>query len=101
MAHDPHKWLTIADVAAVLGTSTETVRRMIKAGELPASRASAAPRAAWLIDAAEFERQREADAERAAIRQRLGGVVTAFGDDEFVEKLKQRYPDVRVGSPDG
>jgi excisionase family DNA binding protein len=101
MAHEPTRWLTVADVAEILGTSTQTVRRMIKAGELPASRASAAPRASWLIDAAEFERQREADAERAAIRQRLGGVVSSYGDDEFIEKLRARYPDVTVGGPDG
>jgi hypothetical protein len=94
------KWLTVADVAEMLGTSTETIRRMIKAGELPASRASNAPRAAWLIDAVEFQRQREADAERAAIRQRLGGVVTGRGD-EFVENLEQAYPGVTVGSPEG
>ena len=101
MEHSPDsQWLTVADVAAILGTSTETIRRMIKAGELPASRASNAPRAAWLIHAAEFERQREADAERAAIRQRLGGVVTGRGD-EFVEKLEQQYPDLTVGNPEG
>jgi excisionase family DNA binding protein len=101
MAHDPSKWLTVAEVAAVLGVSTETVRGKIKAGELPASRASNAPRAAWLIDAAEFERQREAEAERAAVRQRLGGVVSSYGDDEFIEKLKARYPDATVDSPHG
>jgi excisionase family DNA binding protein len=101
MAESPdRKWLTIAEVAEIYGVSTETVRRKIKAGELPASRASDSPRAAWLIDEAEFERQREADAELAAVRQRLGGVVTGRGD-EFIEKLKERYPDVRVGSPDG
>jgi hypothetical protein len=101
MAHDPNKWLTVAEVAEILGTSTETVRRKIKALELPASRASDAPRAPWLIDAPEFERQRKADAERAAARRRLKGVVTAYGDDEFIEKLKQQYPDHRVSSPDG
>jgi excisionase family DNA binding protein len=101
MAHDPSKWLTVAEVAAVLGVSTETIRGKIKAGELPASRASNAPRAAWLIDAAEFERQREAEVERAAVRQRLGGVVSSYGDDEFIEKLKARYPDATVDSPDG
>jgi hypothetical protein len=100
MTHDPIRWLTVGDVAAILGTSTETVRRKIKAGELPASRASDAPHASWLIDAAEWERQREADIERAAIRQRLSGAVTGYGD-EFFEKLKERYPDVTVGSPDG
>jgi Helix-turn-helix domain len=101
MAHPPaRKWLTVAEVAAMLGTSTETIRRRITVGELPASRASTAPHAAWLIDAAEFERQREADAERAAIRRRLGGVVVGRGD-EFAKKPAQHCPDARVGSPEG
>jgi hypothetical protein len=94
------RYLTVGEVAEILDVSTQTVRNMIAAHELPAQRASSAKKAAWMIDAEEFERQRAADVERAAIRQRLVGVVTGSGE-EFVEKLAQRYPDVTVGSPDG
>jgi excisionase family DNA binding protein len=100
MPNERSEWLTVSEVAAMLGTSTETIRRMIKAGELPASRASNAKRAAWLINAAAFERQRTADAERAAVRQRLGGVVVGRGE-EFTERLGKAYPGVTVGSPQG
>jgi hypothetical protein len=101
MANPPgSEWLTVSQVAEVLGTSTETVRRMIKAGELPASRASEAKRAPWLIHGPTWEHQREADIERAAIRQRLAGVVTGYGED-FARKVEAEYPDARVGSPGG
>jgi hypothetical protein len=94
------KWLTVGEVAAILGVTTETVRNKIKRGELPASRASNAPHAAFLIDAAEFERQRAVDVELAAVRQRLAGVVTGRGE-EFIQQLEQQYPGVTVGAPDG
>src|SRR5215210_1841467 len=96
---DEKKWLTVSEVAEILSTSTETVRRKIAAGELLASRASAAPRAAYLIDAAAFESQRESERQRAAVRQRLAGVVTTRG--EISEALAREHPDVRVGSAEG
>jgi excisionase family DNA binding protein len=89
MEPDP-KWLTVSEVALILGVSTETVRNMIKRGELPASRASNRKRAAFLIDADEWERQRARDAERAATRQRLVGVVTGRGE-EFFEQVEQQH----------
>jgi hypothetical protein len=98
MASEP-KWLTVGQVAQILGVSTETVRNKIKRGELPATtRASNARRAAWLIDAAEFERQRAADVELAAVRQRLGGVVTSYGE-QFFENVEQQHPGVTVDIP--
>ncbi len=71
--------------------STETVRRGITAGKYPASRASTAPRAPWLIDADEYERQRRQDDEEAARRERLRGVVVAYGDDEFDARMEQEH----------
>jgi predicted ArsR family transcriptional regulator len=89
---DNKEWLTIKEVAELLGVVPMTVRRMIARLELPASRASNAPRAAWLINGPEWQRQREADAIRADARRRLGGAVSGYGDKEFVEKLRERYP---------
>jgi hypothetical protein len=86
------KWLTVAEVAAILDVTPETVRQKIKAGEFPAvRRASNAPHAAFLIDAAEWERQRARDVELAAARKRLGGrgVVTGYDAAEVVEQVRE------------
>src|SRR3954470_16940603 len=107
------EWLTVSEVAETLGTSTETVRRMIKAGKLPASRASTLPRAPWLINRPAWEQQKLHDAEVARVRERMAGVVVARVDEpsagptvvgrgeEFFEELGRAYPGVTVGRPDG
>lgn len=76
---DRSEWLTVSEVAEIEGVSTETVRRGISAGKYPASRASDAPHAPWLINAATYERRRKADAERAARRERLAGMGGGYG----------------------
>ncbi len=74
-------WLTVSEVAEIEGVSTETIRRGIAAGKYPASRASDAPRAPWLINAVAYERQRQTHAERVAIRQRLAGMAGGYGPE--------------------
>ena len=81
MTKPSSEWLTVSEVAEIEGVSTETVRRGIKAYKYPASRASDAPRAPWLINAAAYERRRKADAERAATRERLAGMGGGFGPE--------------------
>lgn len=82
MANSPgSEWLTVSQVAETLGTSTETVRRMIKAGKLPASRASALPRAPWLINGPAWEQQKRDDEIRARTRERMAGVVVGRSDE--------------------
>lgn len=101
-------WLTVSEVAEIEGVSTETIRRGIKAFKYPASRASAAPGAPWLINAAAYERRRESEARKRRLRERR--VVTAYADDEFdanvesvhgatgleqVRQMRQRHEDLR------
>jgi Helix-turn-helix domain len=114
---DEKKWLTVRETAARLNRSEEMVRRMIRAGELPASRLSAAAKAPWMIDADELERQLKVHAERTAVRMRLdragvtvgrsvdsppqgGGVVIGRGEDFYAE-IERAYPGVKVGGPEG
>ena len=93
------KWLTVRETAEILGTSEEMVRRKIRAYELPASRLNYAPRSPWMINAAALQRRLEIDAHGKRVYDI--GIVVGHSIDEFAEKLEQRHPDVRVGSPDG
>jgi excisionase family DNA binding protein len=93
MSEHKSEFLTVRETATRLGQSEETVRRMIRAGELPASRAHrGGTRAPWLIHAAALERQMEMDAEIAEARERLdsAGVVTGRGP-EFLENVQRRH----------
>lgn len=80
-------WLTVRETAERLGRSEETVRRMIRACKLPASRSGEGPRAAWLINASALERQLEVQATEQRVRDR--GIVTGYGD--FIEQVEARY----------
>jgi hypothetical protein len=91
-------WLTVAETAERLGCSEPAVRRMIQSHKLPASRATTAKRAPWMINAVALERQLDAEAQRAAVRERLAGAVVGYGD--FADKLEEAYPDTKVGSPE-
>lgn len=71
MVNPGKQWLTVSEVAAIEGVSTETIRRGIKAFKYPASRASDAPRAPWLIDAALYADGRTLDAEHSSARLQL------------------------------
>jgi excisionase family DNA binding protein len=111
MSDDQKKeWLTVRETAERLNLSEESVRRMIRTFQLPASRASGGARAPWVINAAALERQLEVDAHRRRVHeagivvgrvQEAGGNAVVGRGDDFAEELEQRYPDVRVGSPDG
>ena len=108
MEQKPDKqWLTVADVAAILGTSSMTVRRMIKRNELPAPRGQAA-QGALLGSSTRLSSSGKGllDVELAAMRQRLGGVrhpsglvtgpvVSGYGE-ELHEKVEQQFPGMTV-----
>jgi excisionase family DNA binding protein len=74
--------LTIAETAARLGQSEATVRRRIAARELPAVRVGGGThRTRMRVLADELERQLQVDAELAATRKRLAGVVRGRSDE--------------------
>jgi excisionase family DNA binding protein len=98
MANSPGPdWLTVSQVAEAMDTSTETVRRLIKAGKLPAARAGALPRSPWLINVPAWERQKRRDEIRARHLQRMAGVVVGYSDgggpadEAFVEDVERKH----------
>jgi excisionase family DNA binding protein len=93
MSEHNSEFLTVRETATRLGQSEETVRRMVRAGELPASRAErGGTRAPWLIHAAALERQLDIDAQIREAKERLAsrGVVTGRGP-EFLEDVERRH----------
>ena len=72
MSESP-EWLTVRQTAERLSLSEETVRRMIRNYELPASREHPGARAPWLINALVLERRLEADARRKRLEGMGGG----------------------------
>ena len=89
------EWVTIPDVAARLGKSEQTVRRMISRHELPAKRESSAPNAKWLIDGW-GELDGNSPGTREMERRRwLIGVVTGRGGDPASDAAPSAIREVR------
>ena len=88
MAEQEKGWLSVKEAAERLGRSEDSVRRMIRAYKLPASRSSHGSRSAWLVSARGLERQLAADAERAAVRERLAGSGGGYGPEGRVAAVE-------------
>ena len=89
---EPKDWISVREAARLLGRSEESVRRSIRAYELPASRSGHGTRAAWLVNRRALERQQEIERQVAASRDRLdeAGVVVGHGE-EFFKRVERRH----------
>jgi excisionase family DNA binding protein len=79
MPENDAQWLTVRETAERLGQSEATIRRMIRAHELPASRQGRGSRAPWMVNAAALERRRQIEAHRKRMRE--SGVVVGYSDE--------------------
>ncbi|MEQ9093550.1 MAG: helix-turn-helix domain-containing protein [Miltoncostaeaceae bacterium] len=89
------KWLTVRQTARRLGETEEAVRRMIRAGDLPAQKATSSARAPWVVDALALEDQIAEDEQLAKRRARMAGVVVGYGED-FHRQVAEAHPDTTV-----
>ncbi|MBY8871699.1 helix-turn-helix transcriptional regulator [Micromonospora sp. PLK6-60] len=91
----------IGEAAELLGVSTDTVRRWVDAGRLPASRDDHGHRVIGGADLAAFVRAGAADPEgtgRSSARNRLRGIVTAVVKDTVMAQVDIQAGPFRVVS---
>ena len=92
----------IGEAAELLGVSTDTVRRWIDAGRLPAGRDEHGHRVIDGVDLAAFARAQAADADarsdESSARNRLRGIVTAVLKDAVMAQVDIQAGPFRVVS---